>query len=82
VTHRLDLSIEGFRELEEISPKTEGVSNIRCNAGYRIRIDIDRVRILHEETLPRGRVPANPTEYLARRIAEILKAYLPQIDPE
>jgi hypothetical protein len=82
MTRRLNFSIEGFRELQELDAKTEGVTDIRCNAGYRLRLTIDNVRILHEETLPRGRVPVNPTEYLARRVAEILKAYLPQIDPE
>ena len=82
MAHRLDLSIEGFRELEDVEAKADGTSSVRCNRGYRIRLDMDRVRILFEETLPRDRVPVNPTEYLARRIAEILKAYLPQIDPQ
>jgi hypothetical protein len=81
VISQLKLTIEGFSNLEDHGEK-DGKPDIRIANGYKIRLDLNHQRILFEETLERRSVPVNPTQYLTDRIAKILAAYLPQIDPE
>jgi hypothetical protein len=77
----LELRIDGFCNLEDHGKKADDTPDIRTVRGYRIQLVENRSRILFEETLSREKVPVNPTEYLARRMAAILTPYLPGIDP-
>jgi hypothetical protein len=78
----LELRIDGFCSLEDYGKKADGTQDMRVVRGYKILLVENRARILFEETLPREKVPANPTQFLARRVADILTPYLPRIDPE
>lgn len=78
----LELRIEGFSSLKNQGERADGTPDIRVVRGYRIQLVENRVRILFEEMLPREKVPVNPTQFLARRMADILTPYLPGIDPE
>lgn len=82
VTNSLKLTIEGFSDLKDHGNKEDGTPDVRCDLGYRIRLDINGQRILFEETLSRRAIPVDPTRYLANRIANILAAHLPAIDPQ
>jgi hypothetical protein len=81
MTNHLKLTIEGFSNLESHGNKGDGSPDVRRHAGYRIRLDINGQRILFEETLAREKLPVNPTRYLSDRMANILAAHLPTIDP-
>jgi hypothetical protein len=81
VNNRIDISIDGFANLEDCGTKADGTPDIRCNRGYSIRVVENHARVLFEETLRRGDLPVDPTSYLANRLASILTAYLPGIDP-
>ena len=78
----LKLEICGFWNLEDHGQKEDGTPDVRCKKGYDIRVIRDNTHVLFEEELPREHVPADPTQYLSRRIALMLATYLPQIDPE
>jgi len=82
MNNQLKLTIEGFSDLKDHGNKEDGVPDIRRDAGYRILLVMGGRQILFEETLAREKMPVNPTRYLSDRIARILAAYLPQIDPE
>ena len=77
----LKLEILSFWHLEDRGAKADGTPDIQYKSGYTIRLTVDNQRILFEETLDRNKVPVNPTQFLARRMAEVLATYLPQIDP-
>jgi hypothetical protein len=77
----LQLTIEGFWTLEEHGEKEDGTPDVRSVEGYKIRLVRDHALILFEETLPREKVPVDPTVYLASRMAGILAPHLPGIDP-
>ena len=82
MTNQLDLSIQGFSELEDNGLKEDGTPDIRVKRGYNIRLVRNRDYILFEETLPRESLPVDPRVALTKRITEILTVYLPQIEPE
>lgn len=77
----LELSIKGFWELKDHGLKEDGTPNVQCVRGYELQIVENRQRIVFEEILDRAKIPVEPTEYLTRRIAEILALFLPAIDP-
>jgi hypothetical protein len=81
MTNRLDLSIQGFSDLEDRGTKEDGTPDIRVKRGYDIRLTLNCAQILFEETLPCESVPVAPTEFLVKRLAAILAPYLPRIDP-
>jgi hypothetical protein len=54
----------------------------RVDSGYKIQLVLNHARILFEETLPRDKLPLDPTPHLADRVERIVAMYLPQIDPE
>lgn len=78
----LELSIRGFWELKDHGSKEDGTPNVQCALSYELKLVKDRALIVFEETLDRDKIPVNPTEYLVRRIGEILTPFLPQIDPK
>lgn len=77
----LVFSIQGFWTLEEGPLKEDGTPNVKCVRGYKLRLVLGGHRILFEETLDRNKVPVEPTQYLVRRVGEILAPFFPQIDP-
>jgi len=81
MNNRLDLTLDGFSDMEDHGTKEDGTPDIRVVRGYRIRLVENHARILFEATLLRDDLPVEPTDLLASRVASILTKYLPLIDP-
>lgn len=78
----LQLTIDGFSNLEEHGLKDDGTPDVRVIRGYKIEVVLNRAEILFSETLLAEKIPVDPTKFLADHLRRILAAYLPRVNPD